>query len=179
MITLSKDDNINFEGDALLPIKATLKWSENIDLDLGCFVETDQGIKVIQALDRNFGAHDVDPYVLLDKDDRSGGSETISINMAEVAHIKRVMVYAYIYPEPGHPRTFADIGEASVTINHPAEDFSIELKNGGGTICGLFELVAENGGLKLNRLEQYLNGYQNNLDEFYNWPRLSWSQGSK
>lgn len=178
-ITLTKDDNLSFSGDSLVPVQAILSWDGNTDLDLACIAETDNGITVVQALDRNFGSVDSDPYIGLDKDDRSGGVETMTVNMSKSAHIKRIMVFAYIYQTGYSQKSWRDIQNAKVTIKHPEQEFVIELSGGDGATCALFELVNNNGELKLNRLEQYFNGYHEELDNYYGWPRLNWSPGRK
>lgn len=174
---LTKEDKLSFDGESLVPIKATLSWVSNADLDLAAIAETDRGITIVQALDRNFGSMS-DPYVKLDQDSRSGGTETMTINMAEAQHIKRIMLFAYIY-QTGGQRTWQDIKDAVVKIEHPEGNFEIELSNGSGATCALFELVNENGNLRLNRLEKYFNRYHEELDTYYNWPRLNWTPGKK
>ncbi|MBF6452621.1 TerD family protein [Nocardia cyriacigeorgica] len=71
-----------------------------IDLDLRCLWELGNGNKgIIQALG-SFGALDTEPYVRLDKDDRTGSAvngENLDINLDHVADFKRLLVYATLY----------------------------------------------------------------------------------
>ena len=46
------------------------------DLDLGCMYETVSGLKgVIQPLGNSFGSQNAFPFILLDKDDRTGAAK--------------------------------------------------------------------------------------------------------
>ncbi|MFC6883939.1 TerD family protein [Actinomadura yumaensis] len=72
----------------------------DLDLDLCCLWELQDGRKgIIHALG-DFGALNRPPYVLLDKDDRTGAveaGENLTINLDHTADFKRILVFAEIY----------------------------------------------------------------------------------
>ncbi|WP_329521690.1 TerD family protein [Spirillospora sp. NBC_01491] len=72
----------------------------DLDLDLCCLWELKDGRKgIIHALG-DFGALDRAPFVLLDKDDRTGAAEAgenLTINLDHTAEFKRILVFAEIY----------------------------------------------------------------------------------
>lgn len=82
-------------------VKVNLKWDNQQDLDLNCFVELNSGRRVIlQPLGRQFGALETSPFVLHSGDDRLGSSddgEFIFAEMSNLQHIKRIVFYATIY----------------------------------------------------------------------------------
>ncbi|GAA2413638.1 hypothetical protein GCM10010191_24270 [Actinomadura vinacea] len=77
-----------------------LRRGVDLDLDLCCLWELQDGRKgIIHALG-DFGALDRPPYILLDRDDRSGAvttGENLTINLDHTADFKRILVFAEIY----------------------------------------------------------------------------------
>ncbi|GAA3926735.1 hypothetical protein GCM10023085_05120 [Actinomadura viridis] len=77
-----------------------LRRGVDLDLDLCCLWELRDGRKgIIHALG-DFGALDRPPYILLDRDDRSGSvatGENLTINLDHTADFKRILVFAEIY----------------------------------------------------------------------------------
>src|SRR4051812_2668084 len=80
------------------------KKTQQLDLDLGCLWEFTDGTKgVVQALGNAFVAQPFgmsEPIIRLDGDDRSGavsGGENLSVNLAHLAKIRRILVFALIY----------------------------------------------------------------------------------
>ncbi|MFI0355617.1 TerD family protein [Actinomadura sp. 9N407] len=77
-----------------------LRRGVDLDLDLCCLWELQDGRKgIIHALG-DFGALDRAPFVLLDRDDRSGAvatGENLTINLDHTADFKRILVFAEIY----------------------------------------------------------------------------------
>ncbi|MFG2003234.1 TerD family protein [Spirillospora sp. NPDC048911] len=72
----------------------------DLDLDLCCLWELMDGRKGIIHAVGDFGALDRPPYILLDKDDRTGSVETgenLTINLDFAAQFKRILVFAEIY----------------------------------------------------------------------------------
>ena len=111
-----KVTNLNLAKQATLSLKkiknlgeiiVNLNWNQNnrlrrnVDIDIGCFVETDGGWKsewVVDGLNRNGSLRDY-PYVDIDQDDRTGSSatgETLRVNSRGLEHIKRILLYTYI-----------------------------------------------------------------------------------
>ncbi|MBT2480107.1 TerD family protein [Streptomyces sp. ISL-94] len=74
---------------------------EDVDLDLSCLWELQNGTKgIVHPINNQFGSFDQPPYVLLDQDDRTGGSENgenLMINLDHTAEIKRLLVFVVIY----------------------------------------------------------------------------------
>lgn len=70
-----------------------------VDLDLSCLWELQNGDKDIVHPLGEFGSFDKPPYVLLDGDDRTGGSrgENLTVNLDRTAEIKRLLVFVAIY----------------------------------------------------------------------------------
>ncbi len=104
-INLQKSDknliHVNLNWDAPEAKKFSFFASNDADpdLDLGCMFRLKDGkMGVIQPLGNNFGSEHQPPYILLDKDDRSGTSvtgENLTIYKPEL--IDFVMIFAMIY----------------------------------------------------------------------------------
>lgn len=155
--------------------------SSGIDLDLGCLYELTTGEKgAIQALGNSFGTLTHRPYIELDGDDRTGtvsGGENLRINGDQIAHIKRILVYAFIY------EGVSNWSEADgvVTISYPGgQDIVVRLDEhrNGSSMCAiaLIENV-NNETFNVKRLVDYFSGHRK-MDEAYNWG-LRWQAGSK
>ncbi|MFF4323433.1 TerD family protein [Streptomyces sp. NPDC001568] len=73
----------------------------DVDLDLSCLWELQNGtMGIVHPINNQFGSFDRPPYVLLDQDDRTGGSdegENLMINLDHTADIKRLLVFVSIY----------------------------------------------------------------------------------
>ncbi|MGP3975716.1 TerD family protein [Streptomyces sp. 8N114] len=74
---------------------------ENVDLDLSCLWELQNGDKgIIHPINNKFGSFDQPPYIRLDQDDRTGSSaagENLVVNLDHTAEIKRLLVFVVIY----------------------------------------------------------------------------------
>ncbi|MFC9294070.1 TerD family protein [Streptomyces sp. NPDC057011] len=74
---------------------------EDVDLDLSCLWELQNGaMGIVHPINNQFGSFDQPPYVRLDQDDRTGGSEdgeNLLINLDHTAEIKRLLVFVAIY----------------------------------------------------------------------------------
>lgn len=133
--------------------------NKGIDLDIGAFVELQDGYKsVIQALGNGFGDFNRMPYVELQGDDRTGdvaGGEWIFINGREWKNIKQVLIFTFIYEGvPNWSKT-----DGVVTIHVP-EQPPIETRltdgNNGRAMCAIARLINENGSIKVERLNEFL-----------------------
>ncbi len=160
--------------------KTFLNGPSSIDLDLGCLVEMQNGeLGVIQALGESFGGLSQPPYVMLDKDDRSGSStdgENLFINLEKFSEIKRILIYAYIYE--GAPSW--DKAQGVVTV-HPVGGTPIEVKldetRAGLGMCGIAMIENDNGNVKIQRVVQYFDGHES-LDRAFGFG-LQWVAGRK
>jgi len=186
-ISLAKRDNFG-------EIRINLNWnrasgssglmgmfgSKGIDLDLGAFVELEDGYKsVIQALGNAFGDYHDEPYVQLQGDDRTGDNasgEWLHINGREWEHVREVLIYAFIYEGAAS----WDKTDGIVTIHVPDQPpIETRLTEGDNrrTLCAIARLVNDNGAIKVERINQYFKG-QLELDKAFNWG-FRWSTGSK
>lgn len=186
-ISLTKRDNfgeirinLNWHRGSTKTGIAGMFGSKGIDLDLGAFVELQDGYKsVIQALGNAFGDYHSEPYVRLQGDDRTGDisdGEWLHINGREWKHIREVLIYAFIYE--GVPSW--DKTDGVVTIHVPDQPpIETRLTEGENrrTLCAIARLVNENGAIKVERINQYFKG-QNEMDRAFGWG-FRWSAGSK
>lgn len=186
-ISLTKRDNFG-------EIRINLNWhrgsgksgfagmfgSKGVDLDLGAFVELQDGYKsVIQALGNAFGDYHNEPYVQLKGDDRTGDvsdGEWLHINGREWKQIREVLIYAFIYKGVAS----WDQTDGVVTIHVPDQPpIETRLTEGENrrTLCAIARLVNENGAIKVERINQYFKG-QDEMDRAFGWG-FRWSAGSK
>ncbi|MCR9000948.1 TerD family protein [Rahnella perminowiae] len=189
-ISLAKRDNFG-------EIKINLNWnqggaasggilggmfskSKGIDLDLGAFVELQDGSKgVVQALGNTFGRLNSEPFVELQGDDRTGqvtDGEWLHVNGREWKKIRQVLIYAFIYEGVAS----WDKTDGVVTLHIP-EQPPIETRLTEGSnrhnMCAIARLVNENGAIKVERINQFFSGHKD-MDNALGWG-FRWSAGSK
>ena len=189
-ISLAKRDNFG-------EIKINLNWnqartesggmfggmfakSKGIDLDLGAFVELQDGSKgVIQALGGTFGRLNSEPFVELQGDDRTGQAtegEWLHINGREWKNIRQVLIFAFIYEGVAS----WDKTDGVVTLHIP-EQPPIETRLTEGSnrhnMCAIARLINENGTIKVERINQFFSGHKD-MDNALGWG-FRWSAGSK
>jgi tellurite resistance protein TerA len=152
-----------------------------VDLDLGCLFELADGSKgVIQALGNSFGALNTPPYIHLDGDDRTGsaqGGENMHINLERPELIKRVLIFAMIYEGAAN---WAAV-DGVVTLTQPSgQEIEVRLDspNNGARICAIAMLQSTPQGVTVQRLVEYVNGSQSDLDRAYDWG-MKWQAGRK
>lgn len=204
MIELKKKGqsiNLSKKGNDVGEILVNLKWNQhtkaaksggflsslfggapkNLDLDLGCLYEMTSGEKgCVQALGNAFGASNSYPYIQLDHDDRTGesaGGENLRINGSNIKHIKRVLVYAFIY-EGAANWSEAD-GIVKLTYGG-GEDIVVKLDEhrNGKVMCAIAMIEnINNETFKVQRLVEYYQGHAQ-LDKAHGWG-ISWTAGSK
>jgi len=162
-----------------------LGGNQNTDLDLGIFVELSDGQKFV--IDPLQFAHDSSrkgalgtvPYVLHSGDDRSGGGgELILVSGGNIAQIKRLIVYTYIYE--GAPQWRAT--DAHVHIEVPGQspvDIVMGEQADSRMMCALAQIEVGGGGgtLDVKRLMSFHGGH-NECDKMYGWG-FRWQAGSK
>lgn len=159
---------------------AKLTQPKGIDLDLGCLFEMQDGTKsAVQALGNRFGDYNRLPYIQLQGDDRTGavsGGEWMRINGAEWKHIKRILVFAFIYD--GVPSWSATDGV--VTLYVPGQPpIEVRMNEEGGTkgMCAVALLENVGGAVKVSREVRFFNGHED-ADRAYGWG-MRWTAGSK
>jgi tellurite resistance protein TerA len=189
-ISLVKRDNFG-------EIKINLNWNQSkeapggmfggmfskakgIDLDLGAFVELQDGSKgVVQALGNTFGRFNSEPFVQLQGDDRTGqisDGEWLHINGGEWKHIRQVLIYAFIYEGVAS----WDKTDGVVTLHIPQQPpIETRLTEGSNrhNMCAIARLVNENGAIKVERINQFFNGHKD-MDNALGWG-FRWAAGSK
>jgi tellurite resistance protein TerA len=92
MRTLAKRGLFGKRKEAHLP---------DLDLDLCCLWELTDGSKgIVHPIDNQFGSLTSPPYILLDRDDRTGAVETgenLTINLDHSDKFRRILIFANIY----------------------------------------------------------------------------------
>lgn len=185
-ISLAKKDDFGL-------IKINLNWNQGqqktgwfgsssggIDLDLGAFIELQDGTKgVVQALGGNFGRLQSKPFLELQGDDRTGSSnsgEWIHINGAQWKSIKEVLIYAFIYDGAANWNSTDGV----VTLYIPGQgEIETRLTEGSNSnnMCAIARLVNDGGSIRVERINQYFKGHRP-MDRAFNWG-FSWTAGSK
>jgi tellurite resistance protein TerA len=157
-----------------------LKRKGGIDLDLGCFVELQDGGKhVVQALGDAFGDYGQPPYAHLQGDDRTGEAsegEFLHINGDGWSKIRRVLIYAFIYE--GVPNWAA--ADAVITIKAPDQPelvVRLDSHSDRAGICAVAMLENDGGKLKVSKLIDYYQGH-GFMDEAYGFG-FRWKAGRK
>lgn len=196
-VSLTKQNStisLKKESGGFGKIRVNLNWNQrtqkktgffargatNLDLDLGAFVETNDGKRqVVQALGGGFGDYTKTPYVRLLGDDRTGAvsdGEWLEINGDRWSEIKRVLVYAFIYEgAPNWQET-----DGIVRVLAPGQpEIEVKMNEYGdprGT-CAVVALENRGGQLHVSR-EVTFHKNQKPMDEHYKWG-FKWSTGSK
>lgn len=137
-----------------------IRSQSGIDLDLGCFFEMADGYTGgIQALGDSWGDFNNEPYIQLDNDDRSGtntAGENLFINGDQFQHIKRVLIYTFIYE--GAPNWAATDGIVTIEIPGRAP-VEVKLDNGtNASMCAIAMIENIGGNLQITKLVEYFQG---------------------
>lgn len=170
---------------ALGLIKVDLNWtqasggifSSTIDLDLGAFVELNNGQKaLVQALDNRL---DFSPYIKLLEDDRSGdsvGGEWLHIDGNNIQDVKRIIIFAFIYE--GTPNWSK--ANAKMTLHVPDMgpiESKLTEKSRSKRFCAVAEITVNNGKVQVEQLNQLFDGHKD-CDQAFDWG-FSWTEGRK
>lgn len=149
--------------------------NEGADLDLGCMWSDKFGNKgVIQPLDFNFGSQNRSPYILLDRDDRTGafrGGENMRIYRPDT--IARVLIFAMIY---GGTANFTDVRARLTLFNDKGGEIYIPLNapNPRRTFCAVASIAAMGDDIEVRKEERYFADHIA-CDDYYgfgfNWIR--------
>jgi len=177
-------------GESFGEITINLNWSRGrkgffgggsaIDLDLGCLFELADGRKgVVQALGNAFGSFHQLPHIALSGDDRTGdvsAGETMRVNGAHWAQIRRIAVFANIYD--GVPNWQQTDGVVLVTMpDQPPIEVRMTEGRDDRRLCGIVLIENDAGRLKVTRIVEYVRDQQV-LDEMLGWG-LRWVAGRK
>ncbi len=169
--------HINLNWDRVVK-KSFFGGGKEADLDLGCFFELRDGRKgVIQALGGNFGNRNGEPFIYLDKDDRSGANsdgENLFVLRPDV--IQRVLVFAFIYEGVANFSTVngrltlreADGSETLIRLDAPRQ---------GATFCAICLISRTQSGIDIVKEARYFQGHPD-ADAQYGFG-FQWRRGSK
>lgn len=134
----------------------------------------------VQALGDKFGSLANPPYILLDKDDRTGESsdgENLYINGAMLPRIKRILVFTHIY------EGVTDWREANgeVTVKIPGKrDIIVRMDEYGSSkrVCAV-ALIENNGdgSCSIEKTVSFFTRYEE-MSEAYHWG-LKWYTARK
>ncbi|WP_040784899.1 TerD family protein [Nocardia pneumoniae] len=193
-VTLSKATpsiNLTKPGEQQGTMRVNLNWSSGprgffrrskpVDLDLGCLYELANGAKgVVQAIGHNFGALDVEPYIKLDGDDRSGSAssgENLHINLARPELFRRILIFAFIYE--GVPNWAAADGVVTLyPTTGPQIEMRLDSPVDGARSCAIALLQNQGTGITVHREVHYVNGAQREIDQAYHWG-MQWHNARK
>lgn len=195
-VTLAKSNgrvSLKKTGSTFGEIILNLNWSQqqqkrgffggggkNVDLDLGVLFEMKDGFKgCIQALGRNFGDFDREPWIELSGDDRTGAvaaGETIRVNGRFFDNIKRLGVFALIYD--GVPNWQQTDGVVRMTIpGQPEVEVHLDEGRDNCRLCGIAVIENVNGVLQMDRHMRYYQSQKPFADDI--GIILRWAAGSK
>ncbi|MBF0177749.1 MAG: TerD family protein, partial [Magnetococcales bacterium] len=172
--------NLNWSRAAPVSRGFFSRQAKGIDLDLGCFVELNDGLKTaIQALGNRFGSLTEPPFIQLSGDDRTGaneGGENMLIDGNKWSRIKKVLIYAFIYE--GAPNWNATDGVVTVYIqNEPPLEVRLTHGRDHCAMCAIAVLENVQGAIKVTKLAEYFRG-QSDMDQAYGWG-FQWRAGNK
>lgn len=167
------------------PIRVNLNWDKGggflragADLDLGCMFVMQDGQKgVIQALGNSFGSDRFEPFILLDKDDRSGSSsdgENLIIFRPDLIHT--VVIFAFIYQGTSD---FSRVN-GRLTLKDPrGNEITVQLSNPDmrRTFCAIASIENVGGEVKITKEERYFKDHQE-ADQHFGFG-FRWTAGSK
>ena len=194
-VELKKGQKVNLQkkGASLGEVLINLNWSQPkkrglffnrtqaIDLDLGCLFELEGGYKgCVQALGNAFGSLQQPPFIALDGDDRSGANaagENLRINGDQIAMIKRVLVYTFIYEGAANWQQ----ADGVVTVKCPgSEDVIVRMDEYGSKLgmCAIALLENQNNEtFSVQKVVQFFQSHPD-MDRAFNWG-LNWKPGRK
>lgn len=184
-------------------IKINLDWSKggflkrmfggDIDLDLGCFYETRDGLKALidgvqfshgrggrRDQQTRQGCYTQAPYIWHMGDDRGGAAEsgeTILVNPQGISQIKRIVVYTFIYDGAAK---WADTN-AVVKISVPGyEDVIVKMGQQSSLrkFCAIASIeIGSDNSMTVQKLVTFHDGHSD-CDRRYGWG-FNYAPGSK
>ncbi|MFI8432695.1 Tellurium resistance [Streptomyces sp. NPDC079020] len=161
-------------------VQAHTQGMVNVDLDLGCMYELQDGTKgVVQPLGNLIGDLNAPPYIRLSGDDRFGApsGETVYVNLDQRDQIKRLLFFVYIYDQtPAFDRT-----HAKVTLypgNGPRIEIELDERAPQARSCAVFTVENVKDELIVRREVKFVYGFQSELDRMYGFG-MQWGRGYK
>ncbi|ADV68753.1 TerD family protein [Deinococcus maricopensis] len=170
--------NLNWDQQATRSGLFGMRTSRSADLDLGCmYVLKDGNGGVVQALGNHFGSERLPPYIVLDKDDRSGSSadgENLYIVRPDL--IQQVLLFAFIYDGTND---FTDVNGRLQLKDASGNEVAVRLNNPDvrRTFCAIAMLENVGGRIEITKEERYFHGHAE-ADAHYGFG-FRWAPGSK
>lgn len=185
------------KGGGAEPIRVNLNWERGhgaatrgrfdfshmtgqggADLDLGCmYVLNDGDMGVIQALGNRFGSDRFAPYIMLDKDDRTGladDGENLTIFRPDLIHT--VLIFAFIYEGTSD---FTHVGGRLRLTDPQGNEIAVNLSNPDmhRTFCAIATIENFGGDIRVTKEERYFRDHQE-CDAHFGFG-FRWGAGSK
>ncbi|AJW61785.1 Tellurium resistance protein [Elizabethkingia miricola] len=183
--------NLNWSNGAKKGLFSGL-FNKEIDLDLGCFYELENGEKsVIDGLQfskgqggpkdkyTKQGRYTNYPWIWHTGDDRGSGfgsGENILINPQGILSLKRMVIYCFIYDGVARWQET----NAVVTVKVPGTpDIEVQLGNQPSRykFCAIAEILFTPGSIGVKKLVTFHDSH-GECDRAYNWG-MSWTAGHK
>ncbi len=173
----SKDIHINLNWNQVAKKAVFFRKAETIDLDLGCMYETKDGTKgVIQALGDSFGSKYNEPFIFLDKDDRSGvASDGENLYILKPELLKKAAIFCFIYEGKSD---FLEAG-AYLRIKGLGQEITVNLDSPRPYLTFCIGVIIENvdGVIKIQKVDEYVKGHKE-CDSMFGF-NFKWVAGSK
>ena len=158
-----------------------VKTKQNIDLDLGCLYELQDGQRgAIQPFGNLMGHYNQAPFMSLSGDettgDAPGDDEWITINGAMWPKIKRLLFYVYIYDGASNWAEF----KPQIQVRIPGEKplvVTIGSPNDDMDICAIAGMENVRDGIRLTNYTEYFPG-QAEMDRAFGFG-IEWADGTK
>ncbi|MCK7553991.1 hypothetical protein MKQ70_02790 [Chitinophaga sedimenti] len=191
-ITQEININLNWSKGTKKGLFGTIFGGSDIDLDLGCFYELNNGEKnVIDGLqfaqgrggarDRHTkqGRYTGTPWIWHTGDDRgaaAGSGENIIVNPKGLQELKRIVVYCFIYQGAANWHE----SNATVTVSVPGSA-EIEVQMGKQSsiynFCAIAEIRFSGNTIDVRKLVSFHRSHAE-CDKAYKWG-FTWGAGSK
>ncbi|MGL5019445.1 MAG: TerD family protein [Luteolibacter sp.] len=178
------------KGSTQSPIHINLNWDraakkgffggggKEADLDLGCMFLSRDGKKgVIQALGKNFGNRNGEPFIFLDKDDRSGAaSDGENLYVCRPDLVEKVLVFAFIYEGAAN---FSTVNARLILHEKDGSETLIRLDapGPGATFCAICLITRTASGIDVIKEARYFKGHPD-ADRHYGFG-FNWTKGAK
>lgn len=154
---------------------------KGVDLDVGCLYELQNGKRgAIQAFGNRFGALEVEPFIHLSGDERTGEAEgedeLIKVNGKQWDKIKRLVIYIYIYKGAQN----WEVVKPQIQVRVPEERpmiVSLQARKEELAICAVAGLENIRGGIKMTNYLEYFPGHLS-MDRAFGFG-LEWEDGEK
>ena len=169
--------HINLNWNQVAKKSGFFRKAETIDMDLGCMYETKEGEKgVIQALGGAFGSKYNEPFIFLDKDDRSGSStDGENLYLIKPELLKKAAIFCFIYEGKSD---FLEAG-AYLKIKGMDQEITVNLDSPRPHLTFCIGILIENinGIVKIQKIDEYVKGHKD-CDSMFGF-NFRWVAGSK